>query len=357
MKGLASPPFRPSMEQLSPQLFWVAFPAVIAIFAVYSMGLFGGNQFPVEGRTVLLTGASEGMGLEVAKQLAAKGANIVIVSRTVSKLKEAIKEIEASAKFPGSQQFHYISADVSSTGYAAPVVAEAVQWNGGKAPDIVWCLAGIATAALFLDQPTSLMRRHMDVNFHGSVEMCHAILKEWLAPNAPVEKTPKHLILTSSVAAFWTVPGYGFYGPSKAALRCLIDDLAQEVLLYPQNVKTHLVSPGTILSPSFAEEERTKPEITKILEQDDPRQTPEAVARLSIRSLEKGHHYVTVSWLGDLMKWSVMGGIPRNNWIIDTIGAWLVPLIWIYVQFDFYHKLRSYGKKHGHPSLWKKHEA
>lgn len=48
-------------------------------------------------QSVLLTGGSEGMGLSVAKMLAAKGANIVIVSRSTDKLKAAVQEIQASS--------------------------------------------------------------------------------------------------------------------------------------------------------------------------------------------------------------------------------------------------------------------
>jgi len=60
------------------------------------MVLFGKNKFDVNGKTVLLTGASEGMGKSVAKQLAAKGANLIIVSRNVAKLEAAIAEFKAS---------------------------------------------------------------------------------------------------------------------------------------------------------------------------------------------------------------------------------------------------------------------
>lgn len=83
----------------------------LATFAAAStMGLFGGNQMPVDGKvmlpnvfsrvclmlisqTVLITGASEGMGLSVAKQLAAKGANVIIVARSVGKLEAAVESI------------------------------------------------------------------------------------------------------------------------------------------------------------------------------------------------------------------------------------------------------------------------
>lgn len=203
---------------------------------------------------------------------------------------------------------------------------------------------------LFVDMDAASMRRQMDINFHGTSDMSHAILRAWLSPEAPVEKQPRHLIMTASAAALYTIPGYAGYAPSKWALRGLADTLSQEVMLYPQNVQVHIVFPGTILSPGFEVEERTKPEITKQLEAADPKQTPEEVAASSISGLEAGQFMITVNWLGQLMRFGVIGGSFRNNWLLDTIGAWLVPIIWIFVQYDQVSTVRSFGKKHGHPS-------
>ena len=208
---------------------------------------------------------------------------------------------------------------------------------------------------LFLDMDMTSMRRQMDVNFYGTAEMSHAIMKHWLAPDAPVEKEPKHLIMTASVLALYTIPGYAPYSPSKWAMRGLADTLSQEVLMYPQNVKVHVVYPGTILSPGYVNETLSKPEVTKVLESSDPKQTPDEVADAAIQGLERGEYFVTVAWLGTLMKWGMLGGSFRNNWIIDTLGAWIVSLVWIFVQPDLHSKIKNYGKTHGHPSTYKKH--
>ena len=56
-----------------------------------SMGSYlSKNQFPVNGRTVLITGGSQGMGLNVSRQLAEKGASIIIVARDAERLKEGM---------------------------------------------------------------------------------------------------------------------------------------------------------------------------------------------------------------------------------------------------------------------------
>jgi 3-dehydrosphinganine reductase len=342
------------MSLLGEQSLWVVLLGLVTLtlFAVFTMGLFSGNQMPVDGKTVLLTGASEGMGLSVAQKLAAKGANVVIVSRDVAKLQDAVQAIKASARNPSTQRFHYISADVAADGYADSVIAEAVKWNDGKMLDIVWCIAGMSIPGLFLDADVASMRKHMDINFFGSAQMGHSIFKAWLAPDAPIEKQAKHLIFTSSVVALYTIPGYAVYAPTKWALRGLADTLSQEVLMYPQNVKVHIVYPGTILSPGYERELLIRPAFLTDLEESDPKQTPDEVAEKSIRGLENGEYNVTVSWLGELMRYGTLSGMFRNNWVIDTIGAWLVQIVWIFAQMDMHGKMKGYRKKYGHPSSW-----
>ncbi|KOS19386.1 3-ketodihydrosphingosine reductase gsl-3 [Escovopsis weberi] len=344
-------------DTISGNLIWLS-PALIALVAAAAMGLFGGrNHMPVEGKTqtVLITGASEGMGLSVAKKLAERGANVILVSRSIPKLEQALQAVKAAAKNP-AQRVHYIPADVSSPDFAAPLLAHAKACNDGNPPDIVWCVAGMATPQLFLDMPMASLRRQMDVNFFGTAALAHAVLAEWLAPAAPLgdPRAPFRLVMTSSVVAFYTIPGYAPYAPSKWALRGLADSLSQELLLYPHHVKLSVIYPGTILSPGFEIESRSKPEVTKLLEASDPRQTPDEVADAAIRGLERGDYFVTVAWLGALMKWGVLGGSFRNNWLVDTIGAWIAAIVWIFVQPDLHGKIRSYGKTHGHPSTYSK---
>lgn len=230
------------------------------------------------------------------------------------------------------------------------IIADVTAMNNHQPPDIVWCVAGTSIPQLFTDMPMESLRKQMDVNFYGTAELSHAIMKVWLAPSAPITKEAKHLIMTSSVAALYTIPGYASYAPGKWALRGLADTISQELLMYPQNVKVHVVYPGTILSPGLERENEVKPEITKIIEESDPKETPDEVASASIKGLENGDYFITVNWLGNLMRLGVLGGSFRNNWVFDTIGAWVVSLIWIFVQFDIHGKIRSYGKKHGHPS-------
>ncbi|KAI0200442.1 hypothetical protein F4808DRAFT_450853 [Astrocystis sublimbata] len=349
------------MDRLN-QPLWIAISVgLVALVLFVTMGaVWSKNHMPVEGKTVLVTGASEGMGRSAVRQLAAKGANVVLVSRSASKLDEAMAEAKAAARKPQTQRFHYISADVSQPDYAASLLEQVVAWNNGQVPDIVWCIAGKSTPDLWVEAPLSLTREHMDLNFWGNAEMAHAILRLWCAPDAPdasVQPDPKHLIFTSSAVALFPVIGYGTYTPAKAALRGLADTLVQELELYPQAVKVHIVYPGGISSPGFVRENVSKPEITKIIEATDPVQTPDAVAANAIAGLEKGDYAVTVGFIGSVFRWASMGGSPRHNWLVDTVMSWLVALVWIFVLPDIYGKIRTFCKERGHPNNYRKRDS
>lgn len=202
---------------------------------------------------------------------------------------------------------------------------------------------------------TDTMRWHMDLNYFGAAEMSQAILREWLAPDAPVEAAPKHLILTASVINYFAFPGYASYAPSKAALRSLADVLSLETKLYPQKVDLHLITPAGILSPGFEVEEQTKPGITKEIEGSDTPQTPEILAERAIKKLERGQYIIAIDTLGSLMRFGALGSSLRNNWVVDTFMGMLVTLmVWPAVLVYFGGVIKKYGKTHGHPSTWQK---
>ncbi|KAL3427910.1 short-chain dehydrogenase [Phlyctema vagabunda] len=316
------------------------------------MNFFRKNKFDVKGKTVLLTGASEGMGKCVAVQLSKKGANIIIVSRGIPKLEAALAEIQSAAS-DTTQRFKLISADISTEDENIRVIAEATAWNSGRAPDIVWCIAGAARPLLFLDTPTAVAKQQMDMNFWSCWYMGQAILSKWLDPSASTG-TPRHLVFTSSVIAFYSIAGYSPYAPSKAAIKSLSDTLTQEVLLYGEDVKIHTVFPATILSPGLERENSTKPDITLEIEETDPKQTPEVVAANAIAGLERGDNLVTVGWLGTLMRACAWGGAPRNNWLFDTLTLWAASIVVLFVGQDLDGKVRNHGKKHGHPTTYPK---
>ncbi|KAI2464979.1 NAD(P)-binding protein [Annulohypoxylon bovei var. microspora] len=337
------------------------------------MGNFFSNEFPVKGRTVVITGGSRGTGLAAGRLLAEKGANVVIVARDQEKLLKGVDHIRQGALNPQIQRFHQISADLTLPSESVRVIDEVVSWNSGNPPDIVWCCAGTSHPTLFIDTPVSQFHTQMDSNYFTSMHMAHAALMCWLRtsrkdivdpsnatsnstsqPSSPIPA--RHLIFTASFLAFYGFSGYSPYSPSKAALRSLSDSLSQEMNLYAAayphepRVRVHTVFPATILTESYEAENRIKSDLTKMLEEGDAGQTPELVAERSIKALESGQELITTDLLTGLVKRSVLGGSVRGGFWM-AIGDWLLAcvlaVVMIFVRDDMDRKVRSWGRKYG----------
>jgi 3-dehydrosphinganine reductase len=240
-----------------------------------------------------------------------------------------------------------MSADVTRPDESARVLEETTSIYGSL-PDIVWCIAGSSHPALFLDTPISTMRSQMDMNYWSCVDMAHTILGRWLSPENPAT-TPadRHLIFTSSVLAFYSTAGYSPYSPAKAALKSLADTLDQELLLYPNPPKIHVVFPATITSPGLERENRTKPAVTLLLEEADPVQSPEQVAKAAIEGLERGEFLITTGFLGSAMRACAWGGSRRNVGLKDWVVECGLAAVWGVVRWDLDGKVKKWGVEKG----------
>lgn len=192
----------------------------------------------------------------------------------------------------------------------------------------------------------------MDSNYFSSAYVAHAAIQPWVegSKTAPDPKQPaKHIVFTSSVVAFLPLVGYSPYTPAKTALRALSDTLSQELLLYAPlaPIRTHTIFPGTIFSPSLETENLAKPAITKALEESGGGQTPEEVAKASVKGLERGEELVTTMGpLGVAMKAGMLGSSKRNGLgIIETIMSWVVVLVLVFVRRDMDGKVLEWGKE------------
>jgi 3-dehydrosphinganine reductase len=314
------------------------------------------------------------MGLAVARQLAEKGANVVIVARDENRLLHGVEYVKSGALNPDIQRFHQISADLTSSSEAIRVVDEVVSWNSGCPPDIVWCCAGNSHPTLFIDTPVSEFSAQMSNNYFTSLYISHAVLKYWVGgtrassgatSNMSVEKPtaqassttlPRHLIFTASFLAFYSFTGYSPYSPCKAALRSLSDTLSQEMNLYatayPQQprVRVHTIFPAGILGEGFDAENRIKPDVTKLLEDGDEPQTPEVIASKSIKGLENGQELITTDLLTGLVKASMLGGSVRGGvfrGFLDWLLAGILAIVMLFVRGDMDKKVRDWGSKFG----------
>ncbi|KAI1115975.1 NAD(P)-binding protein [Nemania sp. NC0429] len=327
------------------------------------------NEFPVEGRTIVVTGGSRGMGLAVARQLAARGANVAIVARDTERLQQAIERIKGEATKPQTQRFHMISADLTLPAESTRVIDEVVAWNSGNPPDTVWCCAGTSHPTLFVDTPVSRFEEQMNSNYFTSLYTAHATLICWLKgpkgtnveggktrTGSPGPSPPRHIVFTASFLAFYSFAGYSPYSPCKAALRALSDNLSQEMNLYAAaypdepRIRFHTIFPATILGEAYEAENRVKSDLTKLLEGTDEGQEPDVIAAKSIRGLERGRELITTDFLTALVQRGVLGGSVRGGVLralSDWVLVWLMGIAMVFVRDDMDRKTRAWGRKYG----------
>lgn len=361
----------------SPQaLFLLIF--VPLVFALLGMSLFASPKFSAHGRTILITGGSQGMGLSLAQKLSSRGANIAIVARDTAKLESSLSPIRSAARSPDKQRFLSLSYDLTDPASAPEILRKVTEWNNNTPPDVVWMCAGYCIPSFFADASIDTLRSQMDTLYWSAAYIAHATLNLWKqqqpqqkdntqAPAArygkpPAEPLPRHLVFTCSALAFFPIAGYAPYSPAKSAMRILADTLQEEVAVWngarkhaaaaaaatapPAEIKVHTIFPMGITSPSFSKENELKPAFTHLLEADDKPQSPDEVAEEAIKGLEAGKVVIATVWLGRLMLGAGMAGSIRTSFM-EVVWSWLGSIVAIFVGWDFLSKANKWGKEKG----------
>ncbi|HTZ75793.1 MAG TPA: SDR family NAD(P)-dependent oxidoreductase [Candidatus Aquilonibacter sp.] len=185
------------------------------------------------GKSVLITGASSGIGEELAIQLAAAGAHVVLAARRKEQLESIAQRIIGHA-YPNP---FVAECDVSLDGDVERAVEAAIREFGKL--DIAIANAGFGVVGPLKRLSIDDYRRQFETNVFGVLRTIYAALPE-------LEKTRGNLVINGSVAGWVASPGGSPYAMSKFALRALADSVTPE--LRRSGVKVTLLSPGFVVS-------------------------------------------------------------------------------------------------------------
>ena len=169
-----------------------------------------------DNKTVVVTGASSGIGEALAREFAARGANVVLGARSADKLERITAEIHAT----GAQAVCR-AVDVVKPEECERLIGAAVEHFGGI--DVLICNAGLSMRAVFDDVELDVLHRLMDVNFWGTVNCCKYALP-WL------QRSKGSVVGISSVAGLHGLPGRTGYSASKYAMTGFLETLRIENL-------------------------------------------------------------------------------------------------------------------------------
>ena len=179
------------------------------------------------GRRVLVTGASRGIGAELARAFAGRGAELALVARSPDAL-------DAIARDTGGRAYPADLSDVA----AIPDLVSRIEADGPI--DVLVNNAGVSNVGWFLDRTVEEIDQVLTLNLQAPMLLCHAVLP------GMVERQRGTVVNISSMAAVFAPPGLVAYGASKAGLSHMTAGLRADLRDQPITfVNVHLGSVKT----------------------------------------------------------------------------------------------------------------
>ena len=191
---------------------------------------------PFKNQTILITGASSGLGSEFARQLVQGGANVGLIARRESQLQELVDQISGTGP-----KVAFAVADVGDRDLLKSAISELKSSLNIERFDRVILNAGVGKTFRAKDFNAQILEEMTRVNFFGAANTIEAVLP------AMIDSGKGHIIGISSLSARRGLPlGYA-YGASKSALTTMLEGLRVE--LKPMGVNITVIHPGFIRTP------------------------------------------------------------------------------------------------------------
>jgi 3-dehydrosphinganine reductase len=231
-------------------------------------------------KTVIVTGASSGIGRALACQLAEAGANVLLLARNPGPLQDTLAQLEQRRCLP-EQFFRSHPIDV---GNRAAVEALAEKILGAGPVDMLINNAGIAYANYLDCTEPSIFEDMVRTNYLGIVWLTRALVPHFK------ERRTGHIANVSSLLGVLGILGYAAYAPSKFAVVGFSDVLRNE--LRPFNIRVTVLLPPDTRTPQLEFENRTKPHETRVISGNVRALEADDVARALLRGMAAGRYRV-----------------------------------------------------------------
>ena len=234
------------------------------------------NPFSLEGKIILVTGASSGIGRGIAIACSKMGANVILTGRNQMKLGETLAQLEV-----GNHKM--IIADLTDGESVSRLISELPTLDG-----VVHC-AGIGQRVLCKVATEQDVESVMDANFKAPV-----LLQSELLKHKKINKGAS-IIFIASISTWSPSIGNAFYSASKGAIVSYANCLALE--LAPRKVRVNCISPAMVWTDLILQEGMDEEQL-KADEQKYPLKrygTPEDIANLAIYMLSDASSWMTGS--------------------------------------------------------------
>ena len=225
----------------------------------------------LEGRRILITGASSGIGKALAQQLAPLGAKLVLAARSEDKLKALADSLTSRER---ERPVLVVPTDITKDEDRQHLLDRAVAELGGL--DVLINNAGIASWAHFADSTEAILRQIMEVNFFAPAELIRTAIP------ILVNGTQPAVVNVSSMCGRRAMPAWSEYSASKYALCGLTEALRGELARF--DIDILLIVPGLTKS-DFSQHFLRSEGKAKI--EYDKGMPPETVATAIVNALRK----------------------------------------------------------------------
>lgn len=247
----------------------------------------------------MVTGASSGIGRAVAFELAERGARLLLNARRNERLTLLAEQLRQR-----QVQVEYVAGDVADPAVRQALIDAAVERLEGL--DVLVNNAGIGAFGRFESASPERLRRIMEVNFFGTVEMTRLALPLLKRGQQPL------VVNVSSILGHRGIPHCSEYCASKFAVQGFSESLRAE--LHPLGIDLLVVSPGTTDTGFFDNVIERKGERPWGQQTGVP---AEHVARQMVRAMERGRHEIIPNRRGRMLCW-----LNRlSPWLADVFLA------------------------------------
>lgn len=320
------------LQTLAMALALLAFLLVSLLLFLYFICYPRASRIPLANRHVFITGGSSGIGLELAKLAAADNASVSIMARDLTRLHEARRSIaDATGK-----DVRVFSADVKDFDSIKAVAQQA------GPVDVLICSHGVSVPKALEDLSMEEVNHMLDTNLRGTLHVIKAML--------PFMKNrrdhhPASIVLFSSQAGQVGLYGYTAYSASKFGLRGMAEALQQELICY--NIRVSVVYPPDTHTPGYLEENKTKPEITKLLSASSNAMEAVDVAKTSINGIKKGLFSIACNFDGFMLCISSPGMSPQPSVLhalAEVLFSGLTRVVGLCVSWSWYQTLQTWHK-------------
>lgn len=184
------------------------------------------NPFSLEGKTILVTGASSGIGAQTAIDCSKMGAHVVITARNEERLKQTLEAMEGEGH-------KLIVADLNNESDLDNLMSNLPKLNGA-----VLC-AGVGFTLPFVFCSKSKMDDVFNINFFAPIELLRLLVKK-----KKVESDSSVVFVSSIGGVNVFNVGNSVYGASKGALNTMVKQIALEIA--PKKIRVNSVNPGMV---------------------------------------------------------------------------------------------------------------